>query len=308
MRRSVTTMIESNTGASSLLEADQLVRQPGDGVRLAAAGRVLDQVAPARAVLPRVGQQLAHHVELVVARQDLHRLLLAGLRVLGLDDLGVVLEDVGQAVAGEDALPEVVGLEPVRVRRIAGAVVPALVERQEPRRLALQVRAEPHLVVVDGEVHDAAAELEELLARVAVALVLLDGVLDRLLGQAVLQLEGGDRQAVDEQAEVERELRLVAAVAELAGDAEAVRGVALRGLRVARRRRAVEEVEVMRPVLDAVAQHVDHAALGDLALQPGQELAPRRAVLAEVERSATSGCVSRRKAESCARSTQYSRS
>ena len=72
IRRSVTTMIESKTGASSLLQADQLVRQPGDGVRLAAAGRVLDQVALARAVRLRVGQQLPHHVELVVAREDLH--------------------------------------------------------------------------------------------------------------------------------------------------------------------------------------------------------------------------------------------
>ena len=71
MRRSVTTMIESKTGCVVLLQADQLVRQPGDRVRLAAAGRVLDQVAPARAVLCRVGQQPAHHVELVVAREDL---------------------------------------------------------------------------------------------------------------------------------------------------------------------------------------------------------------------------------------------
>ena len=125
-------------------------------------------------------------------------------------------------------LPEVVGLEAVRVGRVAGAVVPALVERQEPGRLALQVRAEPHLVIVDGEVDHAAAELEQHLPRVAVALVLLDGVLDRLLGQAVLQLEGGDRQAVDEQREVERQLRLVAAVAELPGDAEAVAREALR--------------------------------------------------------------------------------
>ena len=39
----------------------------------------------------------------------------------------------------------------------------------------------------------------------------------------------------------------------------------------------------MRPVLDALAQHVDDAALGDLALQPGKKLAPRRAVLAEFE-------------------------
>ena len=71
-------------------------------------------------------------------------------------------------------------------------------------RLALQVGAEAHLAVVHREVDDAAAELEEQLPRVAVALVLLDGVLDGLLGQAVLQLEGGDRQAVDEQAQVER--------------------------------------------------------------------------------------------------------
>jgi hypothetical protein len=50
MRRSVTTMIESKTGRPVLREADQLVRQPGDGVRLAAARRVLDQVALAGAV------------------------------------------------------------------------------------------------------------------------------------------------------------------------------------------------------------------------------------------------------------------
>ncbi len=99
MRRSVTTMIESKTGRVVLLEADQLVGEPGDRVRLAAAGRVLDQVALPGAVRRGVGEQLPHHVELVVAREDLDALLLAGLLVLRLDDLGVVLEDVGQAVA-----------------------------------------------------------------------------------------------------------------------------------------------------------------------------------------------------------------
>ena len=234
MRRSVTTMMESKTGALVLLEPDQLVGEPGDGVGLAAAGRVLDQVAPARAVLGGVGQELAHHVELVEARPDLHRLLAPGLRVLELDHLGVVLQDVGQAIGCEDALPQVVGLEAIRVGRVAGPIVPAQVEGQEPGRLALEVGAEAHLVVVDGEVHHAAAELEELLAWVAVALVLLDGVLDGLLGEAVLQLEGDHRQAVDEEAQIEGELGLVAAVAQLAGDAEAVGPVALLGLGVAR--------------------------------------------------------------------------
>ena len=89
-------------------------------------------------------------------------------------------------------------MEAVGVRRIAFAVVPAAVEGQKPGRLALEVGAELHLMVVDGEVGQTAAKLEELLAGVSVALVLLDGVSHRLLRQAVLELEGGDRQAVDE--------------------------------------------------------------------------------------------------------------
>jgi hypothetical protein len=190
--------------------------------------------------MARAGQELAHDVELVEARPDLHRLLAAGLRVFDLDHLGVVLQDVGQALRGEDAPPQVVGLETVRVGRVAGPVVPAQIDGQEPGRFALEPGAEAHFVVVHGEVHDTAAELKEPLARFAVALVLLDGVLDGLLGEGALQLEGGHRQAVDEQSQIEGELGLVSAISQLAGDAEAVGGLALLGLGVARRRCAGE--------------------------------------------------------------------
>src|SRR6266508_873723 len=71
------------------------------------------------------------------------------------------------------------------------------------------------------------------------------------------------RQAIDEQAEVERELRLVGAVPELARDAEAVARKPLDRLLVVRRRSAVEEVDVVRAVLDAVAQDVDSPAARD---------------------------------------------
>ena len=50
---------------------------------------------------------------------------------------------------------------------------------------------ELHLVIVDGKVDKAAPQLEELFARVAVFLVLLDSIRYWLLGQTVLQLEGG---------------------------------------------------------------------------------------------------------------------
>src|SRR5660397_177358 len=144
--------------------------------------------------------------------------------------------------------------------------------------------AETHLVLVHGEVNHAAAKLKELLPRVPVAPVLLDGVLHRLLGQAVLKLKGGDGQTVDEKSQVERELGLVPAVAELTGDAETILAIEPLSLHVTRRRRAVEEVQVVRTVLDPVAQHVYGAALGDLTLQASWKLAPGRAVLLQPQR------------------------
>ena len=150
---------------------------------------------------------------------------------------------MGQALAREHLAPQIVGLEPARVGRIAGAVVPAAVEGQEPRGLALEVGAEAHLVLVHGEVGHAATELEQLLARVAVLLVLPGCVLHRLLGEGVLQLEGEDRQAVDEEADVQRPLAFVAAVTKLPGDGEAVLLEALPGLLVAGRGRAVEQLQ-----------------------------------------------------------------
>ena len=65
---------------------------------------------------------------------------------------------------------------------------------------------------------------------------------------------------------------------------------------------------MVRPVLDAVAQHVDHAALRDLALQPGEELPPGRAVVGEIEGFGNFRLRGVQKALSWARSTQYSRS
>ena len=47
--------------------------------------------------------------------------------------------------------------------------------------------------------------------------------------------------------------------------------------------RAVEEVEVVGAVLDAVPEDIDGATLGDLALEAGEELAAGGAVLVEAE-------------------------
>src|SRR5262249_27668031 len=98
---------------------------------------------------------------LVVARENLHPALLAGLLVLELHDLGVVLKYVRETLWREDSLPEVVGLQSLGVWWIACPVVPSLIEWQKPRGLAFEIRAEPHLVFIDRDVSKTASEVEQ---------------------------------------------------------------------------------------------------------------------------------------------------
>src|SRR5207245_56753 len=108
-------------------------------------------------------------------------------------------------------------------------------------------------------------------------------VRNRLLRQAVLQLECGDWQPVDEQRHVEGAVRLVTAVAKLARDAEAVCLVLVGSLCVLRGRRAVEEIEMVRPVFDPMAQAVDYRTLGAFTLQTREELSARWAIRLELQ-------------------------
>ena len=78
------------------LAVDELADQPGDGVRLAAARRVLNQIPPTSAVGTDIAQQLMHHIHLVVTREDHLFLLPPGLLVLFLNLLREMLDDIGQ--------------------------------------------------------------------------------------------------------------------------------------------------------------------------------------------------------------------
>ena len=89
---------------------------------------------------------------------------------------------------------------------------------------------------------------------VTILLVLQHRVVRRLLGEAVLQLEREHRQPVDEQPDVQRPLRLVPAVPKLPGNREPVLREPFLRLRIVLRRRAVEQIQLQRPVSDPVAQ------------------------------------------------------
>ena len=90
----------------------------------------------------------------------------------------------------------------VRVRRIPGSQPVPAVEGQEGGPLPLESGRHEHLLGVESEMHHRAAQGHVL--RVAITPVLSLGVVNRLAGERVLQLSGGDRDPIDEEAKVDR--------------------------------------------------------------------------------------------------------
>ena len=131
-----------------LLKADQLVSKPCDRIRLSGACTVLDEIALTDTVLFHIREQLLHAVQLMVAWPDLFHGFLLRVRIFINDDLSVILDNAGELPLRQNVLPQIVCHDAVRIRRIARAIVIALVEWQEPAVLPGKLRAEHDGLVV----------------------------------------------------------------------------------------------------------------------------------------------------------------
>ena len=118
----------------------------------------------------------------------------------------------------------------------------------------------------------APSKFEQGLPRIAVPFVLPDGIVDRLLGQAVFQFERHHRQTVDERTQVQSSLCLFGTVSKLPRNTESVLCMPLDRLFIFRRWSAVEQVEAQSAVPDAVSQDVDGPTARDFPLQASEEL------------------------------------
>jgi hypothetical protein len=200
-----------NFAVRAVMDACKTVGEPGDGVALAAAGAVLDQVIASRAAAAHVVGELSHRVKLVIAR-EYHCLR---------NDPAVFLfhlkvekprQDVDPAVAGKDILPQVGGFIPVRVDGISRGVAVAFVEREEVRRLFRKPCGHPHFVGVKAKWTSARflngtggppGHVWRYWARACG---------NDMAGEPGLDLGGGHWKAVDEKAEVKRIIRPLHAV------------------------------------------------------------------------------------------------
>ena len=200
-------------GVLGVVQTRQPVRQPRDAVGLAAAGRVLDQIVPARPLVARRCGQFPHRVELVIAGKDQglgtpRRPVRSAAVLLARFDEHEVAEDVEHAVAVQHVFPEIAGPVPRGVARIPrpaldGPGPAAAVEGQEARRVPGQASTHVHLVGVRGEVHQRPRlEPEQRRARVAVLPILAHRVPPRLAGGGVLEFAGRHGQPVQRQQQI----------------------------------------------------------------------------------------------------------
>src|SRR5579864_1201002 len=132
--------------------------------------------------------------------------------------------------------------------------------------------AKAHLCIVHGKVSNASPQLKESLPLITVAFVLLLCIRDRLLREAVLEFKRGNRQPVYEQPKIQCQRRFIPAISQLPGYAETVLLRSCFRLDVARRWRAIEQIDLVRAMLDSMPQNINHATFADLSLKARKEL------------------------------------
>src|SRR5665213_1084531 len=121
---------------------------------------MLDHVSLAGTVGLDSSQRFAYDSKLMVARKNLREPLLTGSLVFDFNDLGIILEDIGQSGRSQNLFPKVVGFEAVRIGWVTCAVIITFIEWQKPRGLASEFSAHTHFSVVHREMHDATAKLK----------------------------------------------------------------------------------------------------------------------------------------------------
>jgi hypothetical protein len=124
---------------------------------------------------------------------------------------------------------------------------------------------------VNGKVRQAATKLKQRLARIAVVPVLAYSFLDILPLEGILQLNGEDGQAIEEQAQVEGQF-VIGLILELAHHTEDVGFIKLLQFRVqAAGWHKISQLEFCPPILHTIPKHIEHTAFLNLFGQPPEK-------------------------------------
>ena len=139
-----------------------------------------------------------------------------------------MLQDIGQAIPGENFFPEVGSFVAEFIRWITLSVIISLIKRQKIGFIVGELGGHIDFIGIDGKMHQAATEIEQRLPGIPVFLILLDTLhAGSLTGPGVFELQRGDGQAVDKDHHIDLFPRIVQIVAHLASGTEFVAGEVL---------------------------------------------------------------------------------
>ena len=208
------------------MKTAQAVGKPGNGIRFARTGTVLDQIILSRAVDLHICEQLGHDIQLVVSRENhAFRFNLAGLLITINLQMQILLQYLKQPVPAKDVLPEIGSIITIRIVRISLAADPAgtvapLVEGKEICPGTFEAGGHIYICKIHGKVdQDTLFKCKYSISSGAVELVLGDGICSILTRELALQLHGDNRDAVQEQDDIDAVL-ILERVMELAGTVE----------------------------------------------------------------------------------------
>ena len=189
--------------ATVLLKSDELVSKPSDRVGFAAACAVLNKILFSNTICFHISKQLRYNIELMVAWKNLLFLFLFGVLVHLNDDLRVVFYDQRQLFLGENILPKIISHDAIGIWWISCTIIISLVKGQKPAVSSGKFRAELDTGIVYGKMRHAAFELEQHLSGITVILVLLNGIINILLCNLILELKCNNREAIDKYAQIQ---------------------------------------------------------------------------------------------------------
>ena len=146
---------------------------------------MLNQIGFANATLTDIGKQIAHHFQLMIAREK-QGFLFEWSIFFFTDQLGKVFDDVGQTLTGENFLPQVIALVSIRIGRIPLAVIISLIEWQKIGTFTRQSGSHKDFIGINSKMNQTSTELEQDFVGITVFPILLDGMIGCLPRPGVL--------------------------------------------------------------------------------------------------------------------------
>ena len=139
----------------------------------------------------------------MVAGENLLFLFLFGILINFNNDLCIIFYNQRQLFLCKNIFPKVVSHDAIRIWWISCSIVIAFIKWQKPAIFPSKLCAELDAGIINSKMHHAAFELEQHLSGITVILVLLNGIINILLCDLILEFKCNNWETIDKYAQIQ---------------------------------------------------------------------------------------------------------